>query len=68
MTNSYSILQLYLYTRGIVHDTFEANNRKCRMTYSTFSASLFAPIVLMLNKNGPYTTAINEQYKKIKSK
>ena len=43
--------------------TYRENGKKCRVTYAKEAISQFSPIAQLMAKNGPYTQAINEQYK-----
>ena len=55
--------QFKLYTFGLINSTYRENGNKCLLTIAKEPASVFSSRVGMgLQKNGPFTQAINEQY------
>ena len=53
-----------LYT--ILDELYEENNKKCKLTFMKEAVPFYNIVVLNLDKNGPFTKAINEQYKLFK--
>ena len=45
----------------LIDATYRENGKKCRVTIAKEPVSLFTPACMALGKDGPYTTAINEQ-------
>jgi hypothetical protein len=54
-----------MYNHAVIDFTYRENGKKCKLTLAKEPISFFAPIVLPLAKNGPYTNAVNEAYYKI---
>lgn len=55
------LLQLNIINYGLMDATYRENNKKCKVTLAKEPISMFAPIVQVLAKNGPYTKFISEQ-------
>lgn len=48
-------------SHGIIDSTYRENGKNCKFTLAKEPAQSFFPIVHMLQKNSPFTKAINEQ-------
>ena len=58
-------MQYNLYNKGLIDAAYKQNGKKCQLTLAKEPISVFLPTCNPLVKNGPYTTAINEQYTKL---
>ena len=56
---SYNI-QLEMFNHALIDATYRENGKKCQLTLAKAPISFFAPIVIPLAKNGPYTKAVSE--------
>ena len=56
-----SIFKADIAIYNILDDLYEENNRKCTLTFMKEPVPFFNMIIFNLEKNGPFTKAINEQ-------
>ena len=50
-----------MFSYGLITSIYKKNGKKCGVTFARELVSVFSPVCYGLTKNGPYTTAINEQ-------